>query len=380
MYSLMKPLLLCGYVVAIAKETATAAFLAKTRAGTSTKPQLTPQSPLFLLRPTSDGAARSTRAMTRLASQHGNQKDPSSSELHCNEKNEKNDNPKNESSPITTTSGSNIYSLPALYDLAFGYRNYEDEVSFLIETHERLTQRPPSSVLELAAGPARHCLTALSQNSISAATAVDLSPEMVEYARTLAEEEFSDQQRQALSLVCGDMRNLTLGEAEDSFDTAWILLGSLQHLQTNQDVLACFSCLHSLLKNKGTLLLELPHPRETFSMGECTKNGWQVPLDDVNGDECGELQIVWGDQGDALDEIAQVRQFTVAFKLLENGKTVQDVQQVVPMRLFTAQEIDALATCAGFQVVAHYGALATDLVDVQDEDEAFRLICVLQKV
>jgi len=32
--------------------------------------------------------------------------------------------------------GSEIYSLPALYDLAFGYRNFESEVDFLIYAHQ----------------------------------------------------------------------------------------------------------------------------------------------------------------------------------------------------------------------------------------------------
>ena len=48
------------------------------------------------------------------------------------------------------------------------------------------------------------------------------------------------------------------------------------------------------------------------------------------------------------------------------------------MRLFTAQEIDALARCAGFAVVDTYGALQDDVAP-DDEEEAFRLVCVLQK-
>jgi hypothetical protein len=60
-------------------------------------------------------------------------------------------------------------------------------------------------------------------------------------------------------------------------------------------------------------------------------------------------------------------------------KTLQKVREVVPMRLFTSQEIDALARCAGLEVVAMYGALS-DEVPVDSEDEAFRLVCVMRKV
>mmetsp|Transcript_21364 Transcript_21364/g.38689 ORF Transcript_21364/g.38689 Transcript_21364/m.38689 type:complete len:187 (+) Transcript_21364:3-563(+) len=184
---------------------------------------------------------------------------------------------------------------------------------------------------------------------------------------------------------------------------AWLLLGSMQHLLTNDDIIACLSSIHSVLKSGGTVVIELPHPRETFSMGECTRNGWTVPLvedaDDEEGGEkeYGELNIVWGEEGDEFDPVTQVRQFTVGLELkvnnledipkdeetsplflqmAEDGRT--SVREVVPMRLFTLQEIDALGRCAGFELVAKYGALIEG-VSIEDEDEAFRMVCVLRK-
>ena len=147
---------------------------------------------------------------------------------------------------------------------------------------------------------------------------------------------------------------------------------------------------------------------------ECTRNGWKVPLvqstddtsnlndDDDNDDDDeddsvvadgGELSIVWGDDGDTFDPITQVRQFSIRFDVsglddntnenkdgtvASSDVTRTSLEQVVPMRLFTAQEIDALARCAGLEVVAMYGALEHD-VDVNDEEASYRLVCVLQK-
>ena len=277
-------------------------------------------------------------------------------------------------------SGKRIYSMPALYDLALGYRNYEEEVSFLIGQYQELNEgKSPSRVLELAAGPARHSIHALQSSQVKAATALDNSQEMVEYGHTIAQEELDVDSFDNFAYIKEDMSNFEL--LGETFDSAWILLGSLQHLTTNTEVISCFKSINKVLSPGGTLILELPHPRETFTMVECTKNGWEVPLEDENGEDTGELEIVWGDDNDEFDEIKQVRQFTVAMELkgVENADpNLQSVREVVPMRLFTTQEIDALALIAGFKVVSLHGALCEG-VEVNDEDQAFRLVCVLQK-
>ena len=309
-----------------------------------------------------------------------------------------------------------IYSMPPLYDLAFGYRNYEEEVDFLIDAHRKYSMcstTVPLTVIELAAGPARHSLAALSQHRnevVNSVLALDMSQDMTKYGTENADFELGTGggRRDDFSYVCGDMRNIeeAMSENEDvqksRFNAAWLLLGSMQHLLTTDDIIACFKSVNAVLHPGGIVVIELPHPRETFSMGECTKNGWTVPLvDDVDGDgnekEFGELSIVWGDEDDEFDPVAQVRRFTVNMELsikdssdipqdldmspllqqmTKDGKT--KVKEIVPMRLFTLQEIDALARCAGFELVAKYGALSEN-ISIENEDEAFRMVCVLRK-
>src|SRR6056300_1751488 len=41
------------------------------------------------------------------------------------------------SSQIPASKSDTIYSMPPLYDLAFGYRCYEEEVEFLLDAHEK---------------------------------------------------------------------------------------------------------------------------------------------------------------------------------------------------------------------------------------------------
>ena len=412
-----------------------------------------------------------TATLSRFSSKHRQQQQQRSPRNHFHDVHSVVDptlGPETNQPPTDTTSSSSsssssIYSLPALYDLAFGYRDYDEEVEFLLSKHMELVGStvPPTRILEIAAGPARHSITALlsplfdsesddkndpgdddDHDEIPTVYCIDTSSEMAAYARQVLDDEidqyedmipYKDKIQQKFRYQIADMRNFTLPEQQFNdhsiiVETVWILLGSLQHMLTNTDVIDCFKCIANVIpESSGTIFVELPHPREsTFNLMECTRNGWKVPLvqqqapddddddepanflydndddddqadDDDDGDDDdtdgGVLSIVWGDDGDAFDPITQVRQFSISFEvsglddreLDDNGilNNMKDdvgtsLQQVVPMRLFTAQEIDALARCAGLKVVAMYGALEPG-VDVNDEEASYRLVCALQK-
>jgi SAM-dependent methyltransferase len=298
-----------------------------------------------------------------------------------------NDNDATPTSQKNNNNNGRIYSLPALYDLAFGYRNFEQEVDFLLYAHLEHAGYPATSVLELAAGPARHSMESIrfEDGNILRATALDSSSDMVQYGTELANQELPPDLKESFSYLEGDMRNFNFEQQQQqqtTFDTAWILLGSLQHMTTNDDVLQCFQNIYRSLNEGGTLIIELPHPRETFSMVDCTRNDWNVPLEDDDGAAYGELAIVWGDEDDIFDPITQVRQFSVSMDIKSEVAVLgmeglKSVKEIVPMRQFTAQEIKALATFSGFDVVAMFGALDEE-VDINNDD-AFRLVCVLHK-
>ena len=322
--------------------------------------------------------------------------------------------------PLKNANANSIYSNPILYDLAFGYRDFEEEVDFLLARHLDITGTAATRIVEVAAGPARHSMAALNEDQADRHTTVqdvycvDMSPQMKEYARESAQKWFLEPTTTMahMNYQVNDMRNFQLVPEGATVDSAWLLLGSLQHMTTNDDVIQCFQCIHKAVGPGGTLFLELPHPRETFSVVECTRNSWAIPLgsegedggdplfDDDDDDEDSQmstsetssvpkLKIIWGDEGDTFDPITQVRQFTISTELIGDGAVPEELssllaspkvarRQVVPIRLFTAQEIDALARCTGWKVVAMYGALAEG-VALEDEDTAFRLVCALQK-
>ena len=118
-------------------------------------------------------------------------------------------------------------------------------------------------------------------------------------------------------------------------------------------------------------------------MIDSTTNSWEVPLQDEAGKEYGQLQVVWGAEDDEIDFITQIRQNTVRLFLdgVDEQKDTENprVSGNVPLKLFTAQEMELFARCSGFEVAAMYGALNEE-IDINDEDTAYRLVCVLRKI
>ena len=251
-----------------------------------------------------------------------------------------------------------IYDAPTLYDAAFGFRDFEDEVDFLCAAHEKHgnTGGAPSKILELAAGPARHAVEA-SKRGVDA-TAIDLSEAMVKCGTQIAKEEDV-----ALDYRVGDVREAL---PFDKVCSAWLLLGSVGHLLTNDDALRCFQRAKDALKTGGTLILELPHPRETFRIDGTTEDGWDVPF------EGGDLRVRWGAEDDVFDPLTQIRQASVAFETA--GTSINDI---VPTREYTLQELRLLADAAGFVDVATYGALDAAFIPADDDELAYRLVVVL---
>ncbi len=252
-----------------------------------------------------------------------------------------------------------IYDAPTLYDAAFGFRDFEDEVDFLCAAHEKHgnTGGAPSKILELAAGPARHAVEAASRGM--EATAVDVSEAMAAHGAKIATENDV-----ALDYRVGDVREPL---PFSNVCSAWLLLGSVGHLLTNDDALRCFKNARKALADGGTLILELPHPRETFRLDGVSEDGWEVPF------EGGDLRVRWGAEDDVFDPLTQVRQASVAFET-DQGRLIEER---VPTREYTLQELRLLADAAGFVDVATYGALDPEFVAADDDELAYRLVVVL---
>merc|ERR1712166_102275 len=243
-------------------------------------------------------------------------------------------------------------------------------------------------VLELGAGPARHSVKAAVSHGITA-SALDSSAEMVAYGRQVAAEAGVP-----LHYVKGDMSRFSseyllppadlrkgaavTAEEEVKFDSVWCLLGTAAHLLSNEAWVDMFNSAADSLADGGTLMIELPHPRETFRLESVTADAWQGPKSQM-GDVDGVLTINWGHEDDHFDPLTQVRQTAVQFELNHSGQLVQQLQEVVPLRQVGLQELLCLAALSrGFEPTpALYGDLHLDCP--LDDDDAYRLVAIFTK-
>mmetsp|Transcript_65800 Transcript_65800/g.208249 ORF Transcript_65800/g.208249 Transcript_65800/m.208249 type:complete len:359 (-) Transcript_65800:43-1119(-) len=260
-----------------------------------------------------------------------------------------------------------IYDNAEVYDIAFGYRDFKQEVDFLFNLTEERLDEEPMSALELGAGPARHSIE-LAKRGLQV-TALELNPHMVEYAQGRAAAE-----KVSVNFIEGDMRGFQVPQPGGGFDMVLILLGSLNHLLDNQAVVDCFKSAAAVLSPKGTMVVEVGHPQDLWDGQVMQELGdaWE------NEQDGSTVLVEWGREGDGFDPVTQVLARTVGLTRFNDADEIVSVTQTtVPQRLFSAQELDALARASGLKVDAMYGDMNQD-VDIY-HDEALRMVLVMSR-
>ncbi|KAL4425487.1 hypothetical protein ABPG75_009503 [Micractinium tetrahymenae] len=265
-------------------------------------------------------------------------------------------------------------AIAAVYDIAFNFRDFEKEAAHLLSMHQKHCKGAMSHFLEVACGPARHA-TLIARSAGAAATAVDLSHAMLEFAQSQAE----------AAGVGGSMRFVQADMTQEGWaqhvaqpaDLAAILLGSLAHCLDNEAALACFTELSKAMRPGGLLVLELPHPSDLWG-GYCLEDEQFVEAWDAQSEDGSKTVLVeWGREGDKFDLQEQVLHRTVGLSLYTGDDLDSSKVETVLQRQFTLQEIDLLARVSGFEVVEVHGDFDAG-IDLEHE-EAYRSVVGLRR-
>jgi len=252
-----------------------------------------------------------------------------------------------------------IYSRAQLYDIAFSFRDYRREVDVMLNWYKRATGAMPRSILELAAGPARHALE-FARRGMSA-TALDLSPAMVRYARGLARK-----QRRKLRVVRGDMRAFKLGRR---FDLALLMMASDQHLLTQRDLVRHLRCVGRHLTPGGVFIVESAYPEKPGEKAR-VQTHWKQKRGGLT------VGFSWGGPGDPRDARRKVRSVTITVTL-GSGKKIRRFVGTTRQREWTLPDFrKALRKAASFELVNTYGVFEPD---APLDEKAWRMIRVLRR-
>jgi len=162
-----------------------------------------------------------------------------------------------------------IYERARCYDIGFGFRDVAAECDALVALATQHLGRAPSSVLELASGPARYACDFARRGL--AVTALDAVPAMLDYASALAAREGV-----SLEVACADTVDFTLPRR---FDLVVLLMDSSSYLLDRQRRSSAASRLRRPTPGAGWCLRD----RDVASQGRIRRRRIQQHALDVRG-------------------------------------------------------------------------------------------------
>ena len=248
-----------------------------------------------------------------------------------------------------------IYDAPEAYEVAFSYRDVPAEVDALLGWHGG----PVTTALELAAGPGDHALE-LARRGADVST-LDLSAVMCKRLTERA----AAAGLPIRAVVHGDMIDFRLDAA---FDLIFCLIDSLAHVLTFDGLVTHLTCVRTHLADGGCYVVETLHPADGFRPGSRTDTDWTAERDGVR------VRIGWGAGTEPIDPITQVSHVLVSMDITgPDGH--RRVEEGLPQRFWTRDELTGAARLAGLRVAAQYGDFAGGALD---GPRAWRMITVLR--
>ena len=266
---------------------------------------------------------------------------------------------------VTSDDASELYADPALYELAFSYRDVAGEVDVLEAWYERRRGGfGPRRVLELAAGPAAHAIEFARRGA--KVTALDASPTMCEYARRRA-----DQERVALHVVEADMVRFHLRGRR--FDLAVVMLDSASHILDLDDMICHLRAVGGQLVPGGLYIIEMSHPADFLAGTPKTQSRWRLTRDGRR------VEVNFRSPLRAFDRATQIWNCRITVKVTDGDRS-RVLRDHMALRRWTATEVDAAARLAGnLRVVERYGSFDVDGPFGAGDPAEWRMISVLER-
>jgi predicted SAM-dependent methyltransferase len=141
-------------------------------------------------------------------------------------------------------------------------------------------------------------------------------------------------------------------QSDRQVDLAACLLGTFQHMLTQEDAKRALQRIHAALKPGGIFVLEMNHPSLLFD-GSITSSAdtWKLDLEEA------QVEVWWGHEGDIFDPLTQILTKTIEVDMMSKGGERQKLFDTVELRQYTFQELKLLAENAGFEVICFFTSI-----------------------
>jgi ubiquinone/menaquinone biosynthesis C-methylase UbiE len=241
------------------------------------------------------------------------------------------------------------------YDLDL--EGYDDDIAM----YRELAKGRGDAVLEFGCGTGRVAVP-LARSGL-AVTGVDVSAAMLARAR----ERGAGIENGSLTLEQADMRDCDLRAAGQRFESVFVPLGGLQHMETAADVAAVFANIARHLAPGGLAVVdvEAPHPDDLTPGPQPLIDHWTRRGD---GEFVTKLVAVEGRPS------AMMKDVTWHFDVQPDEGPMRRLTAQFSMRVVTPGELELAARLAGLAPVGWVGDY--DLSPVSDGDD--RLIALLE--
>lgn len=254
------------------------------------------------------------------------------------------------------------YSQAAGYDIAFDFRDLDEECDALDAICVTHRGAKPQSFVDVGCGPGYHAIHYALRGLRS--IGVDINPSMIDYAHKKSEKAGA-----TTTFMQADMRDFTLTQP---VDLGFCAIASIHYLLTNDDMIQHLRTVAKNLTDGGLYLFEANHPRDVFNVGTSTKNEWESVRDGVI------VRTHWG-VDEQFDPITQIAKSRVRMEIERDGE-VKEYEFTNTDRVHTHQELKLLIAQSGvFKDVAWLGALDPDK-PFDNGPKSWRMIPVLKKI
>lgn len=248
-----------------------------------------------------------------------------------------------------------IYDLLApFYDAINAEIDYEKWADFIEEILKKECKSRPELVLDLGCGTGRMTVE-LARRGYDM-TGIDYSPEMLDIARSVAEDEGHD-----VLWLCQDMREF---ELYGTVDAAVCCLDCINHLETQDDLEKCFKLVHNYLIPDGIFVFDINakykfekiYADNTFSMEE-------------DGGVC-----IWENYYDPDTRLCDF--YITLFKECADGR-YERYDEEQSERMYTLADIKSSLERCNLEFISAYGDL--DFSEGSDDSERIYIVAKCRK-